>query len=269
MNFHHLLLQTDGPVVTLTLNRPAVLNALQPLTCRELIQAFDAFRTDDRRRVAILTGAGDRAFCVGADLKHRVAAAEPETGARPSDELDALLARIHKPIIAAVNGYALGGGLELALRCDLILAAAHATFGLPEVKRGLLADGGGVYHLSHRLPYHAALGLVLTGHTLDAAEALRLGLINALAPAGELAATARQWAEEIAALSPLAVQAAKASFRAFHTSPAPPDLAELDALPAVQRLRESEDYLEGPRAFAEKRPPHWTGSPRGPTPVSP
>ena len=257
MQYDHILYERDGHVVTITLNRPEVLNAMRPQTCLELARAFAIFSEDGETRVAVLTGAGERAFCVGADLKYRAKAGGTEGPVRAVDELIAVMGRCNKPVIAAVNGYAVGGGLELALRCDIILAAEEALLGLPEVRRGLVADSGGIYHLPRRIPYHQAMGLILTGELIPAREALRIGLVNAAAPRERLPALVREWVSKILECSPTALQAAKEMVRSFLASAKEPTLAEIDSLPAVQRLRQSEDYIDGPKAFAEKRDPVW------------
>jgi len=260
MAYEHILYERDDHIVTITLNRPKVLNAMRPQTCLELARAFTDFSDDDKARVAVLTGAGERAFCVGADLKYR-ASAEEQSGQqeRPVDEMIAVIARCNKPIVGAINGYAVGGGLEMALRCDIILAAEHALLGLPEVRRGLVADSGGIYHLPRRIPYHQAMGLILTGELIPAGEALRMGLVNAVAPAGGLDELVKEWTGKILECSPVALQAAKEMVKSFLLLPEEPDLPQIDRLPAVQRLRQSEDYVDGPRAFAEKRGPIWKG----------
>ena len=193
----------------MTLNRPEVMNALHPPLNAELDAVWADFMADDELWVAILTGAGERAFCAGSDLKFRVAEADEQELRRPHLGRSHILDSCWKPIIAAVNGYAVGGGLELALHCDIIVAADHARFGLPEARRGLLADAGGVINLPRRIPYHLAMSLLLTGRLIPAAEAYRYGLVNEVVPQAELMATAARWADEVLACGPLAVQAAK------------------------------------------------------------
>jgi enoyl-CoA hydratase/carnithine racemase len=209
--------------------------------------------------VAILTGAGERAFSAGSDLKYRVEDADENALRNPEPRGGHILDQCWKPIIAAVNGYAVGGGLELALRCDIIIAADHARFGLPESRRGLLADAGGVINLPRHIPYHQAMGLILTGQFIDAQEAWRIGLVNEVVPLAELMPTAERWAAEVLECSPLALQAAKQVI--LNTLDLPVDVAmrQIESLSAVRRLRESEDYVAGPRAFAEKRKPTWKG----------
>jgi enoyl-CoA hydratase/carnithine racemase len=242
-------------VAWVTIDRPQVMNALHPPALAELNSVWADVIADDGVWVAILTGAGERAFSAGADLKYRVEQADGE----PARRVGHLLDECPKPVIAAVNGYAVGGGLEMALRCDIILAAEHAQFGLPEPRRGLLADTGGVTRLPRRLPYHLALGLILTGRLISAAEAYRLGLVNEVVPPGELRAAAERWAGEILECAPLAVQAAKQVVRETLDLPVGVALRLTDRLEAVRRLRESEDYREGPQAFVERRKPVWQG----------
>ena len=192
-------------------------------------------------------------------MKYRVEQTDDDQLRNPVHSPVHILDRCYKPIIAAVNGYAIGGGLELALHCDLIVAAASARFGFPEARRGLLADAGGVLKLPRRIPYHLAMGMLLTGKLFSAQEALAMGLVNEVADDEPVMATAERWAAEILACGPLAVQAAKQV--ALHTIESPISQAQcqLEDLTAVRRLRLSEDYAEGPRAFAEKRKPQWKG----------
>ena len=192
-------------------------------------------------------------------MKYRVSQAEEEALRNPVRTHEHVLDRCWKPIIAAVNGYAVGGGLELALRCDIIIAAEHAQFGLPEARRGLLADAGGVIRLPRRIPYHLAMGLILTGKFITASEAAGIGLVNEVAPKDELIAAAERWAREILECSPLSVQAAKQVVHKTLDLPVETAMNTIESLTAVRSLRDSEDYAEGPRAFAEKRKPNWKG----------
>ena len=260
MDFDNILYEKRGRIAYVTLNRPEVMNAINPPLHAELTHAWSDFIDDDEVWVAILTGAGDRAFCAGSDLKWRVEDADDVALRNPVHSPVHILDRCYKPIIAAVNGYAVGGGLEMALRCDLIVAASHAQFGLPEARRGLLADAGGVLQLPRRLPYHLAMGIFLTGRFFSAGEAQSMGLVNEVtAEPVPVLAVAERWAAEILECGPLAVQAAKQVV--LHTLDTPALLAQtqLEDLTAVRRLRQSEDYAEGPRAFAEKRKPEWQG----------
>jgi enoyl-CoA hydratase/carnithine racemase len=257
--YEYILYEKRDHIAYVTINRPEVMNALHPPAHRELGEAWADYIADDQLWVAILTGAGDRAFSAGSDLKYRVTEANERELREPSKQRGHILDRCWKPIIAAVNGYAVGGGLELALRCDIILAAEHARFGLPEARRGLLADAGGVIKLPRRVPYHLAMGLVLTGKFIDAHEAHRFGLVSEVVPMAELMAAAERWAHEILECAPLSVQAAKQAVLNTLDLPVVEAMGAIEDLDAVRRLRDSEDYMEGPRAFAEKRKPVWTG----------
>jgi len=258
-DYQYLIYEKRDRIATLTLNRPEVLNALHPPLHAELDRAWDDFMSDGDVWVAILTGSGERAFSAGADLKYRVAQAEERQLRHPPPAHGHILDRCDKPLIAAVNGYAVGGGLELALRCDIIIAAEHAQFGLPEARRGLLADAGGVVKLPRRIPYHMAMAMILTGRFFSAAQAQAMGLVNEVVPMPDLMATAERWARDIIACAPLSVQAAKAVVRHTLDLPVEAAMARIEGLEAVRRLRRSEDYMEGPRAFAEKRRPEWKG----------
>jgi len=255
-----VLFEARDHIAWITLNRPEALNAINPPLGGALTDVMHRFRDDPDLWVAILTGAGDRAFSAGADLKwrasHEAEIREPRrSGARPSFHWPEF--RCWKPIIAAVNGYAVGGGLELALACDLIIAAEHAKFGLPEPRRGLMADGGGIQRLTRHIPWKVAMGLILTGRFIDAAEAHRIGLINDVVPKAELLASAESWAGQILECSPLAVQASKQA--AIEGAGWPLEVAMSRNYSLHQQLRQSEDFVEGPRAFAEKRKPEWRG----------
>jgi enoyl-CoA hydratase/carnithine racemase len=243
-------------VVVVTMNRPEVMNALHPPAHEELDRCWNDFAADDDAWVAIVTGAGPKAFSAGNDLKWT---AQHGTPRMPRSGFAGLTSRfdLWKPVIAAVNGLALGGGFEIALACDVSVAAEHATFGLPEPRVGLMAAAGGVHRLPRHVPLKVAMGMMLTGKPIGAAEAARLGLVNEVVPAEQLLAAAERWARTIAECSPLSVQATKQA--AMEGLGRPLGEALGTRYPAVEHLWKSEDSKEGPRAFAEKRPPRWSG----------
>ena len=261
-DYEFILYEQRDHVATVTLNRPEVLNAIHPPMAEELADAWERIRDDDSVWVGVLTGSGARAFCAGADLKWRAAAGE---AARSHNRAEASGAArgfqrgrdCYKPLLAVVNGYAVGGGLELVLGCDLVVAAEHAQLGLPEARRGLLADAGGIHKLVRRLPWSAAMQLILTGELISAEEARRIGLVNQVVPAEGLQATAEQWVEAILACAPLALQAGKEA--AVRGSELPLWEAVNTRFPLAERMYESDDFIEGPKAFAEKRKPVWKG----------
>ena len=256
MQLEFVRYEKRGHVAYVTLNRPAVMNALHPPAHEELDRVWDDFATDDGCWVAVLTGAGDRAFSAGNDLKWTAQHGMPRM---PKTGFAGLTSRFDlvKPLIAAVNGVALGGGLEIALACDLIVAAEHATLGVPEPKVGLMAAAGGVHRLPRQVPLRIAMGMLLTGRPLTAAQALACGLVNEVVPATRLLEAAGAWADAIAECCPLSVQASKQA--ALGGLGRPLEEALATHYPAVARLFASEDAVEGPRAFAEKRRPVWKG----------
>lgn len=248
-----------GRIARITINRPQVLNALHPPAVQELDEIWSEFIEDPELFVAIFTGEGDRAFCAGADLKWRAEEGDERALRTPGSPHQKAIERCTKPIIAAVNGYAVGGGLELVLHCDIVVAAEHAKMGLPEVRRGLLADTGGLVKLPRRVPYHQAMAMILTGRFIDVAEAYRIGLVNEVVPMSDLLPAAERWANEIIECSPLAVQAAKDVVQRTLALAPENAAALLEALGSVRKLRDSQDYQEGTLAFAEKRKPVWKG----------
>jgi E-phenylitaconyl-CoA hydratase len=255
-----ILYEKRGPLAWLTLNRPEKMNALDPETYRELGEAWDDFAADATARVLIVTGAGNRAFSAGADLKGYAAATYEDfwqafwnpTGPRDVRHRQDMW----KPIIAAINGYCLAGGLELALACDIRIAAAHAVFGATEVTRGLL-HGTGAVLMPRVIGLGNALRYLLTGEHFDAMEALRIGLVSEVVPADDLLARAEELAQRIAANAPLAVRLTKEL--ALRGLSAPLDQAIRLRDYASLLIRASEDSREGPRAFAERRSPTFTG----------
>jgi enoyl-CoA hydratase/carnithine racemase len=248
-----------GRVAWVTLNRPQVMNALHPPCHVELERIWDDFASDPELWVAIVTGAGDRAFSAGNDLKWTA-----EHGGKlppmPKGGFAGIVSRfdLTKPVIAAVNGFALGGGFEIVLACDVVVAAEHARFGLPEPKVGLMAAAGGAQRLVRQIPLKVAMGMMLTGEHITAARALELGLVNEVVPGAELLAAAGRFAERIVECSPLSVRATKQAALDSLDRPLPESIA-ITHYPAVLELFRSEDALEGPRAFAEKRKPAWKG----------
>ena len=256
--FEHILVEPDAAILWITINRPDVLNAINPLAHRGISAALDRYAADPKLRVAVITGAGERAFCVGSYLKARAtinADDHPPTGfAGLSHRFD-----LAKPVIAAVNGLAIGGGVEIVASCDLAIAADHAEFSLPEPRVGLAAlGGGGLQRLARHLPLKYAMDLVLTGRRIGAEEAQRIGLINQVVPRAQLKARVRAMAEMIIAGAPLAVEASK---QVMLRSLAMGDLetALRAYYPAADRMLASEDAKEGQRAFIEKRKPRWQG----------
>jgi len=239
---------TDG-VMVITLNRPEAANALNPAIGAGLVSALTTAAGDPEVRTVIVTGAGEKIFCAGMDLK---AFAAGEDMALVGQSMR-LLSACPKPVIAAVNGTAVAGGFEVVLRCDLVVAADHATFGIPEVKRGLVAAGGGT-RLPKRIPLQVALEMGLTGEPISAARALELGLINRVVPAAQVMDAALALAAAITKNGPLAVQATK---QLMLEEVGPDNSAHVSAV--VAPVFASADAREGATAFAEKRPPIWTG----------
>jgi crotonobetainyl-CoA hydratase len=247
-------------IVEITIDRPKA-NAIDPASSRALGEAFAAFRDDDEARVAIVTGAGDRFFSAGWDMKAAVLEGDTEDWGVGGFAGLTELFDLDKPVIAAVNGFAAGGGFELALACDLIVAVRGVQMFLPEVRLGFVADAGGVLRLPKRLPRAIAMEMLLTCRRMDADEAARWGLVNRVADREELMPTTRELAGEIVAGAPLAVRATKAIVNATEELTAAEGYAALRAgmVQAYQRAIGSEDALEGPRAFAEGREPTWRG----------
>lgn len=248
-----------GHVAWVTLDRPEVMNALHPPCHDELDAIWNDFAADPELWVAVLTGAGERAFSAGNDLKWTAQNAG-KMPPMPKSGFAGLTTRfdLTKPIIAAVNGFALGGGFEIVLACDVVVAAEHAQLGLPEPKVGLMAAAGGAQRLARQIPLKVAMGMMLTGEPITAQRALELGLVNEVVPRTELLAAAGRWAERIAACSPLSVRATKQAALASLDRPLE-DAIAIGNYPAVLELLRSDDAKEGPLAFAEKRKPVWKG----------
>ena len=259
MAYEHCTVERDGRLLIVTINRPQRMNALHPPANDELAAVFDDFAADPELWVAILTGAGDRAFSAGNDLRWQ---AEGNRITVPATGFAGLTSRwdLDKPVIAAVNGVAMGGGFEIALACDLIVAADTATFALPEPKVGLAALAGGMHRLPRAIGLKRAMGMMLTGRHVAAAEGRELGFVNEVVPAAELMAEARRWAEAILACSPMSIRATKATAMAGLDEPSLRAAYENQrAYPAVTAMLKSEDVVEGPLAFAQKRKPDWKG----------
>jgi len=261
MSYEHVIYEKRGHVAHVTLNRPERMNALDPHSQAELIEIFNDFAADPECWLGIITGAGERAFCAGNDLKATAeASAAGEQRADPGMRFAAITRGYDcpKPLIAAVNGVALGGGFEIALACDVVIAADSARFGLPEPRVGLIAGAGGIHRLTRQVPLKHAMGMLLTGRFVSAHEGERLGFVNEVVPAAELQAAAERWAGEMLECSPLLLRLTKeAALDGFARSV--DDAIARDWEERIPKVLASQDYIEGPKAFAEKRAPKWTG----------
>jgi enoyl-CoA hydratase/carnithine racemase len=250
--------ERDGRLLTVTIQRPAVMNALHPPANFELEKVFDEFAGDPDLWVAIITGAGDRAFSAGNDLKYQASAGAgielaPTGFAGLTSRFDNA-----KPVIAAVNGLALGGGFEIVLACDLVIASEDASFGLPEPRVGLAAMAGGMHRLPRQIPLKHAMGMLLTGRRVSAREGLAMGFVNEVVPPARLMEAARRWADQILECAPLSVRASK-QCALQGLEKAGLEEAMAGRYEALRDMVKSRDFVEGPRAFAEKRKPEWQG----------
>jgi enoyl-CoA hydratase/carnithine racemase len=260
MNLEFIKYEKRNHIAYITFNRPERMNALHPPCHTEMDQVWDDFVADKAMWVAIVTGAGEKAFSAGNDLRWTAEnRGQIDKMLRSKGGFAGITARfdIYKPIIAAVNGFALGGGFEIALACDIIIAAEHARFGLPEPRVGLAAAAGGVHRLPRHIPLKIAMGMMLTGKHITAQDAHRWGIANEVVPAKDLIATAEKWAAEIMECSPISVQASKQS--ALDGLGMPVADAMGKSYDLMQKLFRSKDAVEGPLAFSEKRKPNWSG----------
>lgn len=257
MNYEYSNVEKDGKLWVITLNRPERMNALHSPAHFELEEIFNEFSTDPDAWVAIITGSGERAFCAGNDLRYQAEGGKLE---RNPMGFAGLTSRfdLKKPIIAAVNGVAMGGGFEIALACDLIIASENARFALPEPKVGLAALAGGMHRLPRQIGMKRAMGMMLTGRTVEAQEGLSLGFVNEVVAHQDLMESAKKWAESIMECSPTSVRTTK-DVAMSGLSHASVEIAMEQKYDSVLDLFKGEDFVEGPLAFSEKRKPNWTG----------
>lgn len=256
MSYEYITTEKQGHILIVTMNRPEVYNAVNADMHQEMSDCWDAFAADQDLWVAVLTGAGEKAFSAGNDLKATASGGSKKTLAPTGFAGLSSRFDLEKPIIAAVNGFAMGGGFETALSCDIILASENAKFALPEVKVGFFASASGVQRLSRYIGRLAAQELMLTGRTIDAAEALELGCCNEVLPADKLMPRAMELAEQMCSVSPSSVKATKRILNSMNVAEGLPE--SLDHSRVVQAdLAQTEDFKEGVQAFVEKRKPNW------------
>jgi len=262
MSYELIEVEKKEHVTIVTINRPEVMNAISPPTSVELDKAFNEFDADPDAWICIVTGAGDRAFSAGNDLKFQA-----QHGSEKMREImkdvkggfAGITSRFdcYKPFIAAVNGLALGGGFEIALASDIIIASDNASFGLPEPRVGLIPGAGGVHRLPREIPYHLAMNMIMTSKRISAQEAMQYGIVAEVVPLADLLPLAEKYAAEILRASPLCIRACKeATLKGLSVTL---EEAMSTTYPGQTAMYESEDYIEGPKAFAEKRPPQWKG----------
>ncbi len=258
MSLKYSKVTRKGPITIVTLNRPEVYNALHTDAHFELHDVFNDFAADPEQWVAIVTGEGEKAFCAGNDLKWQAAGGKRGWN---TTGFAGLTSRFDcdKPIIAAVNGVAMGGGFEIALACDLIIAAENATFALPEPRVGLAALAGGLHRLPRQIGLKRAMGMILTARHVKAQEGYELGFVNEVVPQGKALEAAERWAAQICANSPMSIRASKQTIERGLAVSLEQAVHDQREYPAVKAMIASEDYVEGPKAFSEKRPPNWKG----------
>lgn len=256
-----LQVDIENHVARVTIDRADRMNAVDEVTADKLEETWRRIESDPDVRVVVLTGSGEKAFCAGADMK---AANNGKSGldywadARPGGFGGLPLRKsLHVPVIGRINGLAVGGGFELVLGCDIVVAAEHASFGLPEARVGRMPLDGGMILLPRLIPEKVAMGMLMTGNRISAAEAQSYGLVNEVAPATELDAAVERWVEQILECAPLSVKAIKECVK--ETNDLPIDEAWSKRLPSLIAALESDDAEEGPRAFREKRKPEWKG----------
>lgn len=253
-------IETEGRLLIVTITRPDVMNSLHPAANRALAEAFDRFAADKDLWVAIITGAGDKAFSAGNDLKYQ--AMGGDMSGQPKSGFGGLTSRfdLFKPVIAAVNGVAMGGGFEIALACDIIVASENAVFALPEPRVGLAAYAGGMHRLPREIGLKQAMGMMLTGRRVTAEEGLRLGFVNDVAPQGQALARAKEWAAQILECGPLSVRGTKeAAIKGLSEPSVEAAMKAQLNYEGMRTLFKSKDFVEGPLAFAQKRKPDWKG----------